>query len=197
MLMPSPLELAANGVTTISIVLAARNHVLTWPLGIVGAVLFAVLFSSTQLYADALLQVFFMATSVIGWRTWQRGDSARLPPVTRTAPGSLGIMLCAALTVTVTYGQLLHHFTDAYMPFIDSAVLGFSVMAQLLLMQRRLETWGFWLIVNSLSVPLFASRGLHLTAALYAFYWVNALWGGWHWWQQYRAPSVNTTAERA
>lgn len=43
--------------------------------------------------------------------------------------------------------------------------------------------WHFWLAVNTVSVPLFASRGLWLTAALYAVYWVNA-WYGWHAWRR-------------
>ncbi len=69
------------------------------------------------------------------------------------------LMAGAAVAVTAAYGALLHRFTDAYAPFADSAVLAFSVVAQLLLMQRRLETWGFWLLVNTVSVPLFASAG--------------------------------------
>jgi nicotinamide mononucleotide transporter len=54
-------------------------------------------------------------------------------------------------------------------------------------MTRRLETWAFWLLVNTLSVPLFWQRELHLTAVLYAAYWLNAWWGGWRWWLQWRA----------
>ena len=187
MLTLSHAELAANAFMAVSILLAARNHVLTWPTGIVGTVLFGAVFHGSQLYADALLQVFFTATSVVGWRQWRRGDRAQLAPVRRVAPRSLVGMGLAALLVTAGYGALLHRYTQAYAPFVDSAVLAFSVVAQLLLMQRRWETWPTWLLVNTLSVPLFASRGLTLTAALYALYWLNAWWGGWRWWQQWRA----------
>jgi nicotinamide mononucleotide transporter len=180
-------EVAANAVTTASIFLAGRNQVLTWPVGIAGSLLFGAVFYHHQLYADALLQIFFVATSLAGWRQWRQGERDRQPPVTRVAPRTLGLMLFAAAGVTALYGGLLHRYTNAYAPFADSAVLGFSVVAQLLLMQRRLETWPTWWLVNTLSVPLFASRGLTLTAVLYAAYWVNSLWGGWHWWRQWRA----------
>ncbi len=76
---------------------------------------------------------------------------------------------------------MLHAWTDAYAPFLDSLVLSFSVVAQLLLMRRRLETWPVWLLVNTLAVPLFASRGLFVTAGLYAAYWINALVAWRHW----------------
>ena len=66
-------------------------------------------------------------------------------------------------------------------PYPDSAVLAFSVVAQLLLMGRHVQTWPVWIIVNTIAVPLFASRGLWLTAALYAVYWCNAWYGWWSW----------------
>ena len=67
-------------------------------------------------------------------------------------------------------------------------MLGLSVVAQLLLMQRKMQTWPFWLAVNTLSVPLFASRGLTLTAALYAAYWLMAWYGWWRWRREAAGP---------
>jgi nicotinamide mononucleotide transporter len=64
---------------------------------------------------------------------------------------------------------------------VDSFVVGASVVAQYLLMGRRIETWPGWLIVNTVSVPLFFSRGLTITAWLYVLYWFNAFLGWWHW----------------
>jgi nicotinamide mononucleotide transporter len=84
-------------------------------------------------------------------------------------------MVAAAVTVATAYGWLLHRFTDAYAPFLDSVVLAFSVLGQLLLMRRRYESWWCWLLVNSIAVPLYASRGLTITAALYAAFWINAI----------------------
>ncbi len=152
------------------------------------------MFYGSQLYADALLQVFFVATSLLGWWRWREGERAQLPPVSRVRPRPLALMLLTAAGVTALYGGLLHRYTNAYAPFVDSAVLAFSVVAQLLLMQRRLETWPAWLLVNTLSVPLFASRGLTLTAVLYAAYWLNAWWGGWRWWRQWREGQARTAA---
>ncbi len=183
------LEIAANAVATLSIALAARNSLHTWWTGIVGSVFFGVLFMQSQLYADATLQVFFIATSAWGWRHWQAGNHGKAAPVRRTPRRALAALALAALAVTAAYGSLLKHWTDAYAPFTDSAVLAFSVVAQLLLMQRRVETWPTWLLVNTLSVPLFASRGLHLTAVLYAVYWCNAWYGWWRWRQQQRVTA--------
>ena len=168
------LEVSCNAVNAGSIVLAARNSVHTWWTGIVGCTLFAILFYRSQLYADAVLQIFFIATSIYGWHVWLRGMDGSALPVTRVGKKSLGIAIGAAVCVGIGYGLVLRRFTNAYAPLVDSFVLTLSVAAQLLLMKRRYETWWFWLAVNSLSVVLFAFRGLWLTAGLYAAFWVNA-----------------------
>jgi len=182
--MPDALELCSNVLIAISIFLAGRNSVHTWWIGILGCALFAWLFFETQLYADMTLQLFFIASSALGWWRWMRGPQLQAHqtlPVTRAAWPVMVMALVFGVLVTVGYGGLLWRYTDAYMPFVDAMVLAFSVVAQLLLMQRKLETWHFWLLVNTLSVPLFLSRGLTLTAVLYAAYWLNALVSLRHW----------------
>lgn len=179
--MISPQEWAANAGMTISILLAGRNSVHTWWTGIIACTLFAIVFYEAKLYADVALQGFFVATSTLGWWQWVRGVHGEPLAVGRVRARTLIWIAAIALSATVAYGVLLHAFTDAYAPFLDSAVLVLSVIAQLLLMRRRLESWSFWLAVNTIAVPLYASRALYLTAFLYAAYWVNAVISLWRW----------------
>ncbi|SDH18207.1 MULTISPECIES: nicotinamide riboside transporter PnuC [unclassified Duganella] len=181
--MTSPLEIAANAVMAISIVLAGRNSIHSWWLGIAGCALFAALFYSVNLYADVALQIFFIVSCVIGWLQWRRGAGGAPLPITSVRARTLAWMSAVGLAATAGYGLMLQAYTNAYAPFIDSAVLMFSVIAQLLLMGRRIDTWPFWLLVNTISVPLYASRGLVLTAVLYAGYWINAL-ASWFFWRR-------------
>ena len=168
-------EIAANALNALSILLAGCNSVHTWWTGIIGCVLFAAVFFSAKLYADVTLQAFFVVTSVVGWWTWLRGVRGEQLPVRRTRPSAVGGLLAAGAFVAAIYGWLLYRFTDAYAPYLDSVVLAFSVLAQFLLMGRRYETWWCWLLVNTIAVPLYISRGLHVTAVLYAAFWINAI----------------------
>jgi nicotinamide mononucleotide transporter len=172
--MSNPLEITANIVNAVSILLAARNSVHTWWTGIIGCALFMVLFYNSRLYADSLLQIFFIGTSFIGWYRWSDRESKPPDAVTRApARAMLGGLLMASV-VTVGYGYVLHRLTNAYAPFVDSSVMALSIFAQLLLMRRHYETWWIWIAVNALSVGLFTSRGLWITAALYGAFLVNA-----------------------
>lgn len=182
----SPLEWWANGATALCVLLAAWGRTLTWPVGILGSLLFGLLFYEARLYAELTLQVFFVSTSLLGWAQWRLAGGP--PANTQRVPlqgRSLARMVLWALAVTLLYGLMLQHWTNAFAPFWDSAILASSVLAQILLMKGHRETWPAWLVVNTLSIPLYLQRELHLTAALYTAFWVNALWGWWRW--QYRA----------
>jgi nicotinamide mononucleotide transporter len=193
-LLAPPLEIAANVVMTVSIVLAGRNSIHSWWLGIVGCAMFALLFYGSQLYADVALQLFFIVTCAIGWFEWLKGDHGHTLRISSARPAALAWMAAAGLAATLAYGLLLRHYTNAFAPFVDSAVLMFSVIAQVLLMGRRVETWPVWVLVNTVAVPLYASRGLYLTAVLYAAYWVNALVSWWSWQRQLRAAALPASA---
>ena len=169
-------EIAANTFNAVSILLAARNSVHTWWTGILGCLLFGGVFYAARLYADVTLQVFFIVTSGLGrWNWIRRPRDREVLPVRRTRLGWLTLLGLAALLVASGYGFLLHTLTNAAAPFFDSAILTFSVLGQFLLMDRRIENWWCWLVVNTVAVPLYASRGLHLTSVLYAAFWINAV----------------------
>ena len=168
-------EIAANGFVAAAIFLAGRNNIHTWWLGIVGCALFAWVFYESRLYADVTLQVFFILTSILGWWKWLHGGEGRELPVRFSRPPALISWTLVAAGAALGYGWMLRLFTDAYAPFLDSIVLAFSVLGQLLMMERRVENWWAWLLVNTIAVPLYASRGLLVTSVLYAAFWVNAV----------------------
>ena len=171
----NPTEIAANVFNAAAIFLAGRNSVHTWWTSIIGCTLFGFVFFRSRLYADVTLQVFFVIASVLGWWRWRHGERGAELPVRHSRPAFLAAAAAAAVVVAVGYGWLLHRFTDAYAPFLDSIILAFSVLGQLLLVWRRVENWWCWLLVNTIAVPLYAARGLYLTAVLYAAFWVNAI----------------------
>jgi len=179
------LEIFANATTALCIFLAGRNNVHTWWVGIVSSIAFGFMFFDAKLYADTLLQVFFVTTAVVGWVNWSNKAGVPVGLSTRSITWATNkemlLHIGIALWVAAAYGGLLYTFTDAYAPWIDSLVLTFSVVGQLLLMQRKIQTWPVWVFVNVLSVPLYASRGLYLTSVLYFAFLINAIWSYYSW----------------
>lgn len=187
----SPLEWAANITTAICIFLAGRNNVHTWWTGIVACILFMFLFYDMKLYADAKLQVFFAITGIIGWYSWIKTRTKPALDITSVVWAQVRLPIFISGIVYIIYATMLHTYTTAYAPFWDSAILILSVNAQLLLMRRHIQTWPLWLVVNTIAVPLFASRELYLTSFMYGLFWLNAAYSWWYWKQlTTRAPDM-------
>jgi nicotinamide mononucleotide transporter len=171
----NPAEIVANFFNAASIFLAGRNSIHMWWTTIVGCVLFAYVFLTSKLYADVTLQMFFIGSGAIGWWRWRHGRQGRELPVRHSHPSVVAGSALAGAVVAAGYGWLLHRFSDAYAPFLDSIVLAFSVLGQLLLIGRRVENWWCWILVNTIAAPLYAARGLYLTSVLYTTFWINAV----------------------
>lgn len=157
--------------------LAARRNVWTFPIGIANNLVFIVLFAGTALYAEASLQLLYIGLGVAGWIGWSRAKAAEVPFV-RHAPGrALGLMLVAGLMLTAVVAWVLHAHTDSVTEIADAGTTAFSIVAQVLLNQRWIESWYVWIAVDVALVVLLASKGLHITAALYLVFIVLCVMG--------------------
>lgn len=196
----SPLELAAVVFSLASVVLAARRHVGTWPAGIVGVSAYFAVFVGAKLYADAALQVVFLAQSVYGWLHWTRrkvavhGDEAPIVVLRARQRALLGLAVAAGAAAV---GTGLARYTDAASPYLDATVSVTSLAANWLLARRVLDNWALWVGADVLYVVLFASRGLALSAALYALFLVLAAAGWRAWWRSWREQARAAVREPA
>jgi nicotinamide mononucleotide transporter len=175
------MEYLAITFTIICVFLAGQNNVHTWWTGIVACILYGFVFYDVKLYADVMLQGFFIITGLIGWVLWNQNITQKVLPIRKTDPYKIAIIVFSSVTFAAIYSIILETFTDAANPMLDSFVLTLSISAQILLMQRRLETWYFWIAVNTIAVPLFWIRGLEATSILYAFFWVHAIYASINW----------------
>lgn len=175
----SAVEALAAGTGLLSVVLVLRMNVLTWPVGIVSVACYAQVFHGARLYADAVLQLFFAGASVYGWLQWHRSgpthDGAR--PVLRGSTMERWGSLAAGLAATGIVALALGRWTDSPAPVADAAVFSFSLLATLLQARRRVEGWWYWILVDLISLPLYWSRSLHLTAMLYGVFLLLAVTG--------------------
>ena len=179
----TPLEIAANAFTLASVALARRNSVHTWWTGLAGVTLYAVLFFGEKLYADTVLQGFFFVSCGVGWWQWARGgaNATALPISTLGAAARAGVAVAIA-AASAAAGWAFATFTDAALPFADSFVLGGSVVAQLLLVRRKLDSWAVWIAVDVVAAAVYAVKGLYLTSGVYAVLLVLCVLavGEWH-----------------
>lgn len=164
----SLLEWIAAALVLTNVALVARRSLWNYPFGIAAVSVYAIVFYDARLYSDMVLQGFFLILNIYGWLNWVRAKADDSVPVAWMTQGARlawagGIVLAWAL-----WSGAMARLTDAAAPFADGAVAIVSVAAQALLARRCAESWWLWIAVNVMAIPLFASRGLYVTAAVYA-----------------------------
>ena len=186
------LELVAFVLAVAMVVFNIRVNPLGWPLAIVSSLLYFALFWSSRLYGDASLQIFFVIVAGWGWWQWLRGTLAdgSVLRVRELGPHGRWIVLAAMALAWPATGLFLKRFTDTDVPWWDAFPTAGSVIGQWLLGRKYVENWPAWVIVNVVSVGLFAYKGLWLTVLLYAVFIVMSFAG----WQAWRKLAVAQAA---
>ena len=156
-----------------------------WPLAAISSILYFALFWRSKLYGDAALQVFFAIVAMWGWFQWLRGrrDDGSALAVSRLTRRGLMVSLAACAVLWPAIGLFLKSFTDTDVPWWDAFPTATSVVGQFLLGRKFIENWAVWIVVNVVSVGLFAYKGLWLTALLYTVF-IGLSVAGWRAWQR-------------
>jgi len=178
------IEIIAAVLTLWSVLLAAKQHRLSWPVGIVALGFYSIIFFHVKLYADLSLQVFFLIQGLMGMVEWYRNREANSTFICKVESLSFTEMISYAVAGIVLYGissYVFSTFTDASNPYIDSLVASMSLMANYLLVKRKFENWFIWIAVDIVYVGLFIYKGLYVSSALYAVLFFLAIKGFLDW----------------
>lgn len=167
--------------------LVTRQSLWSWPLGVLNAVFYAIVFARTGLYSDTGLQGVYFVLSLYGWWYWWRGGSERTPlPVVGT-PRHLAWWLAAIGAGTwVLLALITSRIPGAALPWVDAALVATSLVAQWMMTRKLLESWLLWIGVDVIYVGLFINRKLPLTAVLYAVFLGLAIYGYREWRRAHR-----------
>lgn len=167
----NPIEWTAAALGVANIALLVRRSVWNFPAGMAMVALYAFVFWEARLYGEAALQLFFFAAQGWGWWLWaQAGGQESQVPVRWLDPLSRAVWVVATAALSLNLGWVMHRFTNASLPYADSAITGASIAAQILLGFRRVENWVLWILIDCASIAVYITKGLYPTAGLYVLF---------------------------
>ena len=174
----SAIEIVAVLLGVANIVLIIRRSVWNFPVAIVMVSLYFVIFREAKLYSDAGLQVFFAAVNLYGWWSWNRSTANAGEVIVRRLPAFVyGLWIIGSVAAIWGWGAFMGNYTQTSYPYWDASVAMLSVAGQILMARRYVENWHWWIIVNLISIPLYMTKELYLTAGLYGVFLVLAIAG--------------------
>lgn len=161
----------------------------SWPIGLVQVVLQGIVLWNAKLYAETALQGVFWVLQLYGWWAWiasnrnkSTSQSINTPvQVERLSTNASIFFIGLTLLQTILIAWFLMSFTDGKSPIADAFITAASLTAQYLLAKRYYENWGYWIVVDVLSIPLYVIRGLPVLAVLYVVFLAMAIAGFYQW----------------
>lgn len=163
-----------------------------WPLAFASSAMYFLVFWGSQLFGDASLQIFFALMAAWGWWQWLKGvnvganvhvkvDGSALK-IQKLSSNSVIKLIAICAMLWLATGFFLLKFTTTDVPWWDAFPTALSIIATFLLGRKYIENWPMWIVVNVVSIALFAYKGLWLTVGLYMVFAVMAGMG----WQAWR-----------
>ena len=192
---------------------ASKEKNINYLFGLINVTLFAIIFYQIQLYGLLILQLFFFCANIYGWYAWTRPDAmdgealqvrwlSKEKLIKTSIISAVAIVLLtifidpffsalAALSVAVmnafgssiTLGAL---DPDAF-PFWDAAMTVLSIVAQILMTRKYVENWILWVVINIISVGVYAAQGVYAMSIEYVILLFIALNGTKEWMQTAKA----------
>lgn len=165
----------------IQVLLAKANKVLLYPFGIASILITVYVLYEAGLYAEILLNGYYLVMSIYGWAHWvARPDRPQVAAAYSKRTDWYITLLIVAIGFPLLYFALVY-FTDSSVPIWDAWVSATAWAGMWLLAQRKIENWIWLNISNAFAIPLLAYKGLHLYALLTLFLFVVAIFGYLDW----------------
>ncbi len=190
----------------IAVALSAIANIWSWPIGIVNVILSAFFYYQIQLYPDMFLMIFFFVTNLLGWWRWahpkpEEEDKKKELKVSFMKKEKFIFLLLAGLLGTYLIGTLaanlhewfpyLFNLPSAY-PFIDSFILVMSVITTFLMVQKKIECWIIWIIVDVVATYLYFLKEAKFFGVEYLVFTLIAIFAFWNWIREYKGYRSKT-----
>ena len=178
----SILEFVAAVTSFVGVYLGTTGKRITWPWWVLSSSLYGVFFYQVDLFASAMLQIIFIGAAIYGWFGW-----APTGAVPGTISTRIRIRIAIGTIVSVAVLAPVLSNIGAAATWTDAFILIGSLVAQLLMIYEKYETWVLWLIVNVVATVQYLSLGYWFTALLYGVFAIVAILG----WKRWRDSLSN------
>ncbi|GAA4336033.1 nicotinamide riboside transporter PnuC [Mucilaginibacter gynuensis] len=172
------------------VLLARANKIWLYPAGLVATTISVYLLVDVQLFAEALLNVYYIVMSVYGWIYWVRKRDQPPVPVSYSTRNEWSTTLAIVFGGWLVLYLALKHFTPSTVPVWDAWVSSTAWAGMWLLARRKIENWILLNISNLFAVPLLFHKQLPLFALLTIILFVVAIFGYFDWKRSERETGI-------
>lgn len=198
------LEFLAAAFGVASVVLAKKENIWVFPIGIISTGIYVYLLYQWTLFGDLIINIYYTLMAVFGWYMWSKLiDKKKIHiPISKTnlkdKLKAIGIFLFTSIFVIIVYRYynimpnslnfneslnfVFSNLTSGNIekfrlaiPFIDTFTTGIFFAAMWLMALKKIENWTLWIIGNTASIPLYFVKGYGFTGIQYLIFLILAI----------------------
>ena len=171
------------------VLLAAKESLWTWLFAFLSTIIYTVLFWEGALVSSSLLNFYYMVMAVYGFFLWRSGgEKGEELDISRWPLKKNVTVIVSGLIIAAILGYLFDTYTEARFAYLDTYVMVFSVIATWMLANKVLETWLYWMLIDTTAIVLYWKSGYLATIILFVLYVILAFYAYYSWWKTYHAP---------
>lgn len=163
----------------LSVIFVVMNKTISWPVGIVGIIFYAIYFYNLGVNANMLLQTLFLLQSIYGWYNWNKPDVSigKLNSVDNAK-------VILSTYILILFFFIILNFTNSNFYIFDAITTSLSISAMYLLSNRKVESWYYWISADILYIIFFINIGSYLSAITYFIFLILAIIGLTKWYTE-------------
>ena len=172
-----------------------------WIVSATCSAIYASIYCHAQIYGDMSFSLFNICMCAYGFWKWitsskstPNGNGLKSVPLQKGKEkakaivyrhfrlGEFGVVTLVTAVIWLAIYLVLKYLTNSPVPALDAFTTTLNIVGTWVLAQKIIEVWGYWFLVNLVSIYLYMKRGLHFTTILlYTFYLCASVYGWWKW----------------
>lgn len=180
-------EILATILGIIYIILAAKESFWCWPAAFLSTLIYTLLFWEGQLPMQAILNCYYMGMAIYGYQLWRKNPQQSESFTVKKLSLNQHLIYIFGLGILSIFIGYFTATTVSKYPYLDSAVMVFSVVNTYLMARKILDNWIYWLFINAAAIYLYWQTGFYVTIVMFIVYFVLAIYGFFEWRKSYNA----------
>lgn len=188
------IELLATLLALAYVILALKQSIWCWPAALLSTLLITHVMWDSALLSDALLHLYYAGMALYGWWRWQQYQQQQGQAVFEWSWTHHLWLISATALAGVVLGYFMANYTHADFAYIDAQTTVFSVVATVLVAKKILSNWLYWIVIDAVSIFVYAQKHLYFFTALFMLYTIIAVVGYFAWRSHYlmQQPANNS-----
>lgn len=177
------LEIIAIASGIISVWFSRKENIWVYPSGLINTLVYVYLSFKGDLFGEAAVNFYYTIMSLYGWYNWMRKDQSKthIVRVTHSSKselyGEIGFFTGIYLVIFIALTYIKNAFAPGAIPWADALASASAFTAMWLMTKKKVNSWGWWIVTNLASIPLYFVKGYTFTSVYYFILLVLAVMG--------------------